>query len=66
MAREHVVGHSQAEIDRRIAELRGRGFNGHIEQILIQRWIVSPPPRNEADEIIGPAPPPYLYEGDRA
>lgn len=61
MATEHIVGYSQAEIDGRIAELRGRGFTGHVEQILIQRWIVNPPARDADDNIVGPAPPPHLY-----
>ena len=62
MATEHVVGYSQAEIDRQVAELRARGFSGHIEPVLIQWTIVSPPPRDEAGNIIGPAPEPYIWD----
>jgi hypothetical protein len=35
---------------------------GEIERVLIRTIIVSPPPRDEHGNIIGPAPSEYVYE----
>jgi hypothetical protein len=57
-----VAGYSKAALDRAEAQLRQTGFRGEIKRILIQHTIVSPPPRDEQGNIIGPAPPPYVFE----
>ena len=59
-----VSAMTEEGMDRQAALLRQRGFIGHIERMLIRYTIVSPPPRDEAGNIVGPAPPPYLYEPD--
>ena len=60
-----AYGHTEAEIDRYGAMLRQKGFSGEIERVLIRRIFVSPPPRDHAGNIIGPAPPPMYADGNK-
>ena len=57
-----VVGLSQAEIDKKVANLRQAGFTGEIQTSLIAITFVSPPPMDEDGNIIGPAPPPVTMD----
>jgi hypothetical protein len=61
-AKRLVVGFSRAEIDSEVANLRRGGFAGEIEIIAIE--LVSPPPRDEDGNIIGPAPASFMM-GER-
>jgi hypothetical protein len=61
-AKRCVHGRSEADLDRQEAELRRAGFLGEVERVLVRRIVVSPPPRDERGNIIGPAPPPYVYD----
>ena len=54
--------YSQAHIDRKVARLREASFTGEIEEMLVQRIIISPPPMDRNGNIIGPAPDPYVWE----
>jgi hypothetical protein len=56
-AKREVVGLTPAEIDEGVAKLRRAGFAGEIETYLIPIEFVSPPPRDEDGNIIGPPPP---------
>jgi len=57
-----VLGLSQAEIDKTVANLRQAGFTGEIRTSLLRIVFVSPPPMDEDGNIIGPAPPPVTMD----
>jgi hypothetical protein len=59
-AKREVVGLTQAEIDDGVAKLRQAGFTGEIVTYLIPIEVVSPSPRDEDGNIIGPAPPSFM------
>ena len=57
-----VLGLSQAEIDKTVANLRQAGFTGEIRTSLLRIEFVSPPPMDEDGNIIGPTPPPVTMD----
>ena len=59
-----AFGRTEEGIDRYASWLREDGFTGRNERVLIQRIFVSPPPRDQAGNIIGPAPPPTDMGGN--
>jgi hypothetical protein len=57
-----VVGLTEAGIEQDVAKLREAGYTGPIRIGRIVLEFVSPPPRDEAGNIIGPAPPSSFME----
>jgi hypothetical protein len=57
-----TVAGSEAEISRRVKQLRDEGYQGLIKPFLMRLIIVSPSPRDQAGNIIGQAPPPTILD----
>ena len=49
-------------IENRLRRVEASPIGAPPEEVIVRYTIISPPPRDEAGNIIGPAPEPYIWD----